>query len=131
MAVSRLNQSFDHAAYYETYRIAGEVTKPRRAWVLDGDLSALGLPVFDADGVPLGVVSTVVSTIAPEGAGRTGPSALAGALDQRKTLGPVGIFMLPARPVAKAVELSLGRARELLRERQGAAAEAPAGDGGG
>jgi hypothetical protein len=119
VAVSRLNQSFDHAAYFELVRVSGEVKKPRPAWVLDGEVSGLGLPVFTAAGEPVGVVSTVVSTVRGEGAaGGRGAGEMFGGLNQRKTLGPVGIFLLPARPVAKAVELSKERARELLRERK-------------
>jgi hypothetical protein len=119
VAVSRLNQSFDHAAYFELVRVNGEVKKPRQAWVLDGEVSGLGLPVFTTAGEPVGVVSTVVSTVGGEAASGGGAAReMFGGLNQRKTLGPVGIFLLPARPVAKAVDQSRERARELLRERR-------------
>jgi S1-C subfamily serine protease len=126
-SVSRLNESFDHAAYFESYRVAGEVRKPRRAWVLDGDLSVLGLPVVDAQGRAVGVVTTVLSTVASDQSGM-GPLSFLGNLDQRKTLGPVGMFLLPASQVARAVAQSKERAAALLRERResGGAEPAPA-----
>lgn len=117
VAVSRLNESFDHAPYFETYRVSGAVKRPRRAWVLDGEVSAIGLPVFTPAGEPVGVVSTVLSSVTADGGG-FGPGGLLGGLDRRKTLGPVGIFLLPARPVARAIELSRQRADELLAERR-------------
>lgn len=133
--VSRLDQSFGYSPYCELVRVAGEVRKPRLAWVLDGEVSGLGLPAFDPAGVPVGVISTVVSTVGSEtAAGRGGVGGLFAGLNRRKTLGPVGVFLLPVAPVAKAVELSRERSRELLRERkegdgerEDSSAEAPVG----
>ena len=120
VGVARLNASFDHAAYFEQARVSGEVRKPRRAWVLDGSLSSLGLPVFSAAGQPLGVISTVLSSVAPDAAagGGGGLGGIAASLGPRKTVGPIGVFLLPAAPVAKAIELSKARAATLLRERR-------------
>jgi hypothetical protein len=136
VGLARLNSSFDHAAYYEVARVSGEVRKPRRAWILDGQLTTLGLAVFNAAGKPVGVISTVVSSVAPDTAGNGGGlSGIIASLGPRKTVGPVGVFMLPATPVAKAIELSKVRAAKLLEERREAggksdqASPAPAAGG--
>ncbi len=64
VGVSRLSPAFDRAAFFETARVAGEITKPRRAWVLDASPALLGLPVFSLRGEPVGVVVTVLSRVA-------------------------------------------------------------------
>ncbi len=142
VAISRLNRSFDYAAYFELVWVSGEVKKPRKAWLLDGEVTGLGLPIFNADGAPVGVVSTVISTVGGEG-GMRSAGDMFGGINQRKTLGPVGIFLLPVKPVAKAVELSKERAKALLEEHREegetgppavetpAAEEAPAAEPGG
>ena len=129
VGLSRLNSSFDHAAFYEVARVSGEVLKPRRAWILDGQLATLGLAVFSIAGKPVGVISTVVSSVAPESSGGGGGlSGIIASLGARKTVGPVGVFLLPAAPVAKAVELSKVRAGKLLEERREAGAQGELGE---
>lgn len=114
-SVSRLNQSFDRAPFFETGRVVGHLAKPRRAWILEGELTALGLPLFDAAGRPVGVLATVLSSAGKEEGGLPGMGGLFG--ESGKTLGPLGGFLLPAEPVARAVELSKARAAEMLRQR--------------
>ena len=114
-SVSRLNQSFDRAPFYESGRVVGHLAKPRRAWILEGELTALGLPLFDAAGRPVGVLATVLSSAGKEEGGLPGMGGLFG--ESGKTLGPLGGFLLPAEPVARAVELSKARAAEMLRRR--------------
>jgi hypothetical protein len=120
--VSRLNPAFDRAPYYSSVEVVGEVTHPRRAWVLQGDLSALGLPAFDAAGRPVGVLSTVVSSLAAEPRG--GVPGLGNFLGEAdKTTGPLAVLLLPAPPVARAVALSKERAAALAAERRAAREE--------
>lgn len=125
VGVSRLNPSFDYAPYFEQARISGEVRKPRPSWILDGQFATLGLVAFTPAGKPVGVVSTVVSAVAGNGSGAGGGfGGIIASLGPRKTIGPVGVFLLPAAPVAKAIERSKERAAELLRERREAKVEA-------
>ena len=126
-AVSRLNQSFDRAPYFETGLVVGELVKPRRAWILEGELTAMGLPLFDAAGRPVGVLATVLSSAGKEDGGVPGMGGLFG--ESGKTLGPLGGFLLPTEPVARAVELSKARAQEMLRQRAEAAESGGEGAG--
>lgn len=120
-AVTRLGATFDRAAHYAPLEVLGTLAKPRRGWIVGGDPSALGQPVFDAAGRPVGVLATVISTVPrdaglfPWGGGSFGESG--------RHAGPIGVFLLPAAPVARAIELSKARAAELLEERREAAAE--------
>ena len=113
-AVSRLGPSFDRAAYYAPLEVAGELAKPRRGWVVAGDLESLGLPVFDETGRPVGVLATVISTVAQD----AGLMSWGGSFGQGGRSGPLGVFLLPAAPVARAIELSKERAVKLLEERR-------------
>lgn len=120
-AVSRLSPSFDRAAYYAPLEVIGVVSKPRRGWILSGDQSSLGLPVFDAVGRPVGVLATVISSVARDAGTMpwVGGSFGEGGMNS----GPVGVFLLPAGPVARAIELSKERAVKLLEERREAGVE--------
>jgi hypothetical protein len=113
-AVSRLGPSFDRAAFFAPIAVAGELSKPRRGWIVAGDLESLGLPVFDEAGRPVGVLATVISTVAQD----AGLMSWGGSFGQGGRSGPLGVFLLPAAPVARAIELSKERAVKLLEERR-------------
>ncbi len=126
VGVSRLSPSFDRAAYFESARVAGEVAKPRRAWVLDASPALLGLPVFNLRGEPVGVVATVLSRVAeaqPPGGGMIGFFSFGrGGVEN----GPLGIFLLPAERVRGVVREARRRAAALLEERAALDRSAPA-----
>lgn len=126
--VARLERPFDHAPYVESARIGGTVDKPRAAWILDGELSGVGLPVFHADGTPAGVLTTVLSSLGDDTAGRSGGlHDMLGLVQRRTALGPLGLFVIPAAEVAGTVERARQRATELLEAAP--PAEPPAGEG--
>jgi len=132
-AVSRLSTSFTHAPFLGTGRVVGELVKPRRAWIVSGDFQTYGMPLFTADGRVVGVLSTVVSSVAADRATAQMQGGMANMMGggDGKTMGPIGSFALPAEAVARAVERSLERARELAAERaSGSGGEEPAGDAG-
>ena len=125
VGISRLSPAFDRAAFFETARIAGELTKPRRAWVLDASPALLGLPVFSLRGEPVGVVVTVLSRVA-ESAAHGGDMMDFFALGRgRMESGPLGVFLVPAERVRGALTQARKRAVDLLAERA-AALENPA-----
>lgn len=132
-AVNRLSGSFDHAAFVESGRVVGRLEKPRPAWIVEGELQGLGLPVFDAEGRPVGVLTTVLSSVAAERSASM-MQGMGGMLNtgDGKTMGPLGVFVLSAAPAARAVELSKQQAAERLEERRQSteepAAEEPATD---
>jgi hypothetical protein len=122
LAVSRLGRGFDHAPYVQTARMGGVLRKPREAWILDGNLSAFGLPVFDHTGAPVGALTTVVtrSSEGDSAAGSPTVGQMIGGAFGAPGEGPLGVFVLPGERVASLVKLATERARELLRERAAA-----------
>lgn len=125
VGVSRLLPAFDRAAFFEAGRVAGEVRKPRRAWVLDISPALLGLPVFNLRGEPVGVVATILSSVgegAMPGAGMMG-MFLGG---EGRDIGPLGVFLVPADRVRGALTQARKRALELLAERTALPEPAPA-----
>jgi len=66
VAVSRLHKGFDYAPYFMTSRICGAVLKPKKAFMVEGGLESLGLPVFSLSGEPLGVLTTLESGVKEE-----------------------------------------------------------------
>jgi len=122
IAVSRLGRGFDHAPYLQTARVGGLLKKPREAWILDGNLSAFGLPVFDRTGAPVGALTTVVTRGAETDSAAGSPTVgqmLGGAFGAPGE-GPLGVFVLPGERVASLVKLSVERAKQLLQERAAA-----------
>ena len=131
-AVNRLSTSFAHAPFVETGVVVGELLKPRRAWIAEGHLQGIGLPLFDAGGRALGVLSTVLSSVAPERAAAS-MQAMGNMLGggDGKTVGPLGVFVLPAADVARSVARSRERAQALLEERRESGADPGAATGEG
>lgn len=115
--VSRLSPAFDRAAFIETGRIAGRISKPAKAFILDASPALLGLPVFDLEGRAVGVVATVLSRVS-EPAAQGGDMMSYFALGRgRMENGPLGVFLLPGERVKELVAAARLRARELLAER--------------
>ena len=126
VSVSRLGQAFDFAPYFETARIGGELVKPRRAWILDFGLSALGLPVFSSSGEPIGVLTTVLSRLPAEAAtDSTDFTSLFPFARQRSESGSVGVFVLPTARLRGVVAEVRKRADQLLTERAADGQAAP------
>ncbi|MBZ0124848.1 MAG: serine protease [Rhodocyclaceae bacterium] len=120
VGVSRLSPAFDRAAFFETARVAGQLAKPRRAWVLDASPALLGLPVFSLRGEPVGVVATILSRVdesAPQGGDMMDFFALGRG---RMESGPLGVFLIPADRVRGVLTQARKRAAELLAERAAA-----------
>ena len=84
VGISRLSPAFDRAAFFETARIAGELTKPRRAWVLDASPALLGL---DDD---VGSATELALEAAAGSKGGSSPSALGGRGAGRPRTGTLG-----------------------------------------
>lgn len=123
VGVSRLSPAFDRAAFFESARIAGQLAKPRRAWVLDASPTLLGLPVFNLRGEPVGVVATILSRV-DESAAHGGDMMDFFALGRgRMESGPLGVFLIPAERVRGVIAQARKRAAELLAERAAAVEE--------
>lgn len=117
VGVSRLSPAFDRAPFFETGRIAGRISKPEKAFILDASPALLGLPVFDLEGRAVGAVATVLSRVS-EPASQGGDMMSYFALGRgRMESGPLGVFLLPGERVQELVAAVRLRARELLAER--------------
>ena len=127
LTVSRLGRGFDHAARLQTARVGGLLKKPREAFIVDGDLTAFGLPVFDRDGAAVGALTTVVTrgSESDSAAGSPTVGQMIGGAFGATGEGPLGVFVLPGERVASLVKLAADRAKELLQQRAVAAAAKP------
>ena len=125
LAVSRLGRGFDHAARLQTALVGGSLKKPREAFIVDGVLTAFGLPVFDRDGAPVGALTTVVTrgSETDSAAGSPTVGQMIGGAFGATGEGPLGVFVLPGERVASLVKLAGDRAKELLQQRAAAAAK--------
>jgi hypothetical protein len=108
--------------------LSGEVTRPRKAWVIDRMIMTLGLPVFSLAGNVLGVLSLVDSGLAEAPGSGTfdlGMEALAGAAPAFQP------FLIPATAVAPVVDQAREQAAHKAAERAAAppAAAPPATPG--
>jgi len=56
VTISRLPRGYDYAPYFSTGRVISEVSKPRRAFLLEGNITELGLPVYTMGGEAIGVM---------------------------------------------------------------------------
>ncbi|MFN3689756.1 MAG: hypothetical protein ACK4UU_02390 [Fimbriimonadales bacterium] len=56
ITVSRLPKGFDYAPYFATGRIISEISKPRKAYLMEGNISEMGLPVYNLKGEAVGVL---------------------------------------------------------------------------
>lgn len=116
-AVTRLGRAFDFAPLVEVGRLGGRLEKPRRAFIPTGDLSGVGLPLFDAAGLPVGVLSTVLSSLDDQASADTGIAQMLGSMARRSSAtGPLGVFMLEAAQVAESIERARRRAGEMRAE---------------
>ncbi|MEP6756732.1 MAG: serine protease, partial [Chthonomonadales bacterium] len=61
LSIARLQKGFDYAPFYQSGRICGMISKPRKALMLEGSIASFGLPIFAITGEPIGVLSTVVA----------------------------------------------------------------------
>jgi hypothetical protein len=123
-AVTRLTSTFDRVAYFDVVRVAGEIRKPRPAWVVSGgNATLMGMPYFAIDGRPAGVLVTVMSRAKSDAA--LNPSQLMANLLSlgrgEVEVGPLGVFLLPADKVQPVIAQAKQRAVELLAERRAAA----------
>ncbi len=119
-AVSRLTATFDRVPYFDVVRVAGQIQKPRAAWIVTGgNATQMGMPYFAADGRPAGVLVTVMSRAKSDS--MSNPSGLMANLLSlgrgEVEVGPLGIFLLPADRIRPVIDLARQRAAELIAER--------------
>jgi len=95
--ISRMGRGFDCTPVVARLFVSAVVTKPRRMWGASGEVPSPGLPVFNVDGVPVGIVSLQQASAGVEGqGGRRRP------------------FLLPLTDVLKSFTMATKRAAEAL-----------------
>lgn len=114
ITLNRLGKGFDLAPYLQRARLGGQLQTPRVAWILDGELTAFGLPVFDLDGAPVGALATILSRSGEIGASRGGMGRMLPGMGDGA--GPMGSFLLPAERVRHLVDLAAERVQRLRAE---------------
>jgi len=115
-AVARLQKGYDYAPYVQTARVTGEIAKPRKAWMLEGGISELGLPVYSMTGQVVGVLSTISAAGKEEGDDSASFSMF------MRMMGGGGMkmggtFVVPGAPIKGVIELAKQRAVTLAAER--------------
>lgn len=107
VSVSRLNEGYDYAAFFETALVVGEITKPQKAFMVSGEASAVGLPVFSPSGEVVGVLTVLASGMRPQGGGLMdamgGQNAMASAFQA---------FVLPTKQVKALIAQAKERAAQ-------------------
>ncbi|MEM7166950.1 MAG: serine protease [Planctomycetota bacterium] len=124
VGISRTPKGFDYAPYFATGRVSGKIKKPRKAWMVDGNISTYGLPVFTMEGKVLGVLITLTPPTTDEAGG-----GLSGLMRMFRGGGggSDGTFLLPAKSVKRLVTQSVEKAKELEAMSAEDAAEKDAG----
>lgn len=125
VAVARLTKGYDYAPYFALSQICGEITKPRRAWILTGNVSQLGLPVFSLNGELLGVLTTIASDVKEESNDGMGFAIFMRLLSGGGSSGTGGVFVVPAAQLKPLVEQASRRAVEVAAERAKRKQETP------
>lgn len=112
VGVSRLPKGYDYAPYFETGRVCGQISKPRKAWLVDGHISELGLPVYTLTGEVVGVFTNIDAGVKDEDdLGAIGFMAMMG--EGANTYG----FILPAQTARAVIALAARQAVEVAAER--------------
>ena len=110
--VTRLGQGFDHAPMCTSLKVAGQVTKPRTMWIVQGGGTHLAQPIYDANGAVTGIV------VDQEGVGEDASS--------RPFLLPMKVASATFSGALKKSHAELDR---IIEEEEEAAAEAEADEG--
>ena len=103
LVLSRLGKGYDYAPYFSQTRINGIISKPRKAFNVDGGQGsnmAPGAPVFDTSGDPIGIMTIVPAEVADDSEEQPELSGVSS----------IELFVIPASNVAEAV--SQAKARE-------------------
>jgi hypothetical protein len=116
VSVSRLQKGYDYAPFFATGRIAGVLKKPRKAWIIDGAISAYGLPIFSTNGNVLGVLITLAPTTQEEAGAGGGFGNLMRFMRGGGLNTGVGTFVLPGKVVNGLIRQSKKKAAEMLAE---------------
>lgn len=95
--VSRLGKGYDYAPLIARGQIAGTIEKPRKAWIVNGSLSELGLPVISVDGTVIGILTSIESGVQDDSSDMYSFNMIMRMFGGGST--PVDTFLVPASAV--------------------------------
>ncbi len=124
-AVSRLGKGYDYAPFFQTARVSGEISKPQKAWTVDGGMPGFGLPVYLPTGEMVGLLSVVGSGLKDEAT----RDEMGMQMFMRMFAGGGGgstAFILPAQPLKAVVDQAKAQAVTVAAERARQKQAAPA-----
>jgi hypothetical protein len=101
LALARLSEDYDFAPYFATVQVTGKVSQPRTMWCISTQLFSPGLPVFNHDGIFVGIM----------GDGTSGGEAGGGMMGGNQSGYP---FLVPVKQVAPIVKQAHERGKELI-----------------
>ena len=116
--VTRKGRGFDCAPAIDRLFVTGKLEKPRVAWSVSGEFGGMGLPVYDAAGKTVGVLSRVEASEGVESHGGRGGLGMLSALGAAAE----GTCVLPLSAVGKALEQARKRVPEAVAKAKEAAA---------
>jgi len=116
--ICRLGREYDYTPYYQSATVNGEIKKPRAAWMLQGSVSTLGLPVFAITGQVIGVLTVVTSGAKEQGAAESfGLGMFMRMISGGGGGAPNATFVIPATVIKGVVEQARLRAVEVAAQR--------------
>lgn len=127
VSVSRMQKGYDYAPYFSSGHVSGAIKKPRTAWIVDGNVGAYGLPVFNTAGKAVGVLITLPATTSDDSGGGFG--SMLRMMRGGGAAGPLGSFVLPAKSVNRLVTQSIAKSKELQAESEADEAKEESSDG--
>jgi hypothetical protein len=116
--ITRKSRGFDCAPTIDRLVVNGKVDKPRALWSVAGTFAGTGLPVFDAEGRPVGVYSHQKGSegVDDDASGGGLLAALSGGAGE-------GSALLPLDAVLKSLEAARKRIPEAVAKAKAAAAK--------
>ncbi|MDE2127633.1 MAG: trypsin-like peptidase domain-containing protein [Armatimonadetes bacterium] len=123
-SIGRLTKGYDYAPFFQNARVCGQINKPRPAWLVDGSVTEMGLPVYNSAGSVVGVL-TDINAASGADSGDSGADFMSMA---RMFGGGAGMqsFLVPSSGVNGVIALATTQAADLAAKRAAAAKATPA-----
>jgi len=114
IGVGRHEEQYDHAPYFGTVRITGEIEQPRTMFSFDGRFAGRGIPLFSKSGHAVGVLSTPAPA---EGIDSGGGARGGMGMGMGRLAGNArgGAFLIPTNAIHGLITQAAARAKEALK----------------
>ena len=109
--VTRMGRVFDYAPGLTRAMVSARVEKPRGMWAVNG--GTLGLPLFNREGVPVGIVSVPKIEDDDDGGGGGGGGMMAAMTGGG---GGADTFILPVKSIQRAIDSAAKRGAKAIEK---------------